>query len=111
MCAAESHDPNDSDEQEKVEHEEEEEEPIEKGEESDTEKDKWDEEKEWAELQESVRRDKEADRHGNTSESPIVHAPFYPLVSIVQSGAFNELRKCIIPSSVGETGAVVALCC
>ena len=39
-----------------------------------------DEEKEWKELQESVKRDKESLK-GEASESPVVHAPYYPKVS------------------------------
>ena len=38
-----------------------------------------DEEKEWKELQDSVKRDREAMK-GEASESPVVHAPYYPKV-------------------------------
>ena len=40
-----------------------------------SEEDGMDEEKEWKELQESVKRDRESLK-GESSESPVVHAPF-----------------------------------
>ena len=39
-----------------------------------------DDDKEWKELQESVKRDRDT-QTGEASDSPIVHAPFYPKVT------------------------------
>ena len=65
QCCAEEEKDSDVEEQDEEEHESEEE--------------VVDEEKEWKELQDSVKRDREAMK-GEPSESPVVHAPYYPKV-------------------------------
>ena len=71
-------------------------------------KEGWDEEEEeWKELQESVKRDRDSQK-GTASESPVVHAPYYPIVSSSVGGYFpGEYTH--MPS-VGETGTMVAVC-
>ena len=61
--------------------EEEEDEGSVQEEEEEAKKGGWDEEEEeWKELQDSVKRDRDSQK-GSVSESPVVHAPFYPTVS------------------------------